>query len=332
MLWFIPFALKAVTAISVASGIKSGIEAMDDLDMAKYKSEQASRLSENAKKNMDAANELAMDRLEKLSFTKISILAGNMSDFIAGFERIKNFDVKETEGIDELKDFHELKQELVEIKEAALGVKDIALGGAASVALGSLAPKLVQSTMLHLVTRGGLSGAAASNHALALLGGGAKKIGGMGMAGGASVLKGLGIGSAVSLAGSIFASKARKKYNDAEAEYLQAEALNEHAENTCIVLGGITVRASQLNGVLQILNNYFTDSIKNMYDILDKSGDNFADYSVADKKSVCLCATLAKTIKSIIDTTLLNSDGELEQKSLESLTIGQAYIAQLEAM
>ena len=152
------------------------------------------------------------------------------------------------------------------------------------------------------------------------------------MAGGAAVLKGLNIGSAISLAGSIFASQAKKKYNDAEAEYLQAEAINEQAINTCIVLNSIMVRASQLCGVLQILNEFFIRGVNNMCDIINTSGEDYSKYSEPEKKSIYACVQLAIAIKAIIDTTLLNADGELEQQSMESLMRGQEYIAQLESM
>ena len=329
---FIPLIIGAISAASAAHGVKKSIDATHDLSAAKEKSNLASHLSETAKLNMKNANNRAMDRLEKLANTKILILGESMNDFVTNFEKIKNVNFKETEGINELKNFSEYKQELLEIKEATISVKDVAMGGAASVAIGSLVSKGTQAAVLHAVTKGGLAGAAASKHALALLGGGAKAAGGLGMAGGAAVLKGLNIGSAISLAGSIFASQAKKKYNDAESEYLQAEALNEQAINTCIVLNGIMVRASQLCGVLQILNEYFVCGVKNMCDIISSSGDDYSKYSDSEKKSIYACVQLAIAIKAIIDTTLLNADGELEQQSMESLMRGQEYIAQLEAM
>lgn len=329
---FIPLIIGAISAASAAHGVKKSIDATHDLSAAKEKSSLASQLSETAKLNMKNANSRAMDRLEKLANTKIDILAGSMNDFVVNFEKIKNVNFKETEGINELKNFSEYKQEILEIKEATISVKDVAMGGAASVAIGSLVSKGTQAAVLHAVTKGGLAGAAASKHALALLGGGAKAAGGLGMAGGAAVLKGLNIGSAISLAGSIFASQAKKKYNDAESEYLQAEALNEQAINTCIVLNGIMVRASQLCGVLQILNEFFVCGVNNMCNIINTSGEDYSKYSEPDKKSIYACVQLAIAIKAIIDTTLLNADGELEQQSMESLMRGQEYIAQLEAM
>lgn len=329
---FIPIIIGAISAASAAHGIKKGIDGANDLSLAKERRNQAALLSDTAKLNMENANRRAMDRLEKLADTKIHILAESMSDFVTNFERIKNVNFKETEGINELKNFAEHKQEVLEIKEATIAVKDLAMGGAASIAIGTLVSKGTQTAVLTAVTKGGLAGAAASKHALALLGGGAKAAGGLGMAGGAAVLKGLNIGSAISLAGSIFASQAKKKYNDAESEYLQAEALNEQAINTCIVLNGIMVRASQLCGILQILNQFFVCSVNNMCEIIARSGEDYSKYNNVDKKAIYACVQLAITIKAIIDTTLLNADGELEQQSLESLMRGQEYIAQLEAM
>ncbi len=329
---FIPLILGAISIASAAHGVKKGVDGANDLSTAKELKNQAEQLSDTAKQNMENANNRAMDRLEKFADTKIHILAESMSDFVTNFERIKNVNFKETEGINELKHFTEHKQEILEIKEAAIAAKDLAMGGAASIAIGSLVSKGTQAVVLRTVTHSGLAGAAASKHALALLGGGAKAAGGLGMAGGAAVLKGLNVGSVISLAGSIFASQAKKKFNDAESEYLRAQTLNEQVLSTCIVLNGIMVRASQLNGILQILNQFFVCAVNNMCDIINTSGEDYSKYSDEERKSIYACVQLAITIKAIIDTSLLNEEGELEEKSMESLMRGQEYIARLEAV
>ncbi|MBE7065906.1 MAG: hypothetical protein E7384_08870 [Ruminococcaceae bacterium] len=329
---FIPLLIGAVSAISAIHGVSQAIEGADDLSAAKVRKEQAELLSDAAKKNVEVANKRAMDRLEKFAETKLGILSGSMSDFVTNYERIKHINFTETEGIDELKNYSDCKQEILQIKEATVEAKDVVMSSAAAIGFGALVSKGTQSVILHAVTKGGLAGAAASKHTLALIGGGSLKAGGLGMAGGKALLKGLNVGSALSLAGMIFASQAKKKYNDAEAEYLQAEALNEQAINTCIVLDGIMVRASQLCGVLQILDQFFVQGIKNMCDVIDNIGDDYRMYSVDDRKVISACVSFAITIKSIIDTTLLNADGELEKKSMESLMRGQEYIAKLEAM
>jgi len=80
------------------------------------------------------------------------------------------------------------------------------------------------------------------------------------------------------------------------------------------------------------LDQFFVQGIKNMCDVIDNIGDDYRMYSVDDRKVISACVSFAITIKSIIDTTLLNADGELEKKSMESLMRGQEYIAKLEAM
>lgn len=328
----IPIILGGIAAASAAHGVKKGVDAAHDFSAAKERSAQASLLSESAQRNIKITSERAIDRLEKLANTKIDILVGSMTSFVTNFERIKNVNFQETEGINELKNFGEYKQELLEIKQTTMTVKEFAMGSAASIAGGALLSYGTKAAVLGAVTHGGLAGAAATNHTLALLGGGAKAIGGFGMAGGSVVLGGLIAGPALSLAGSIFASQAKTKLNNAESEYAQAEALNEQAINTCIVLNGIMVRASQLAGILKILNQFFTQSVQYMCNIIDTSGEDYNRYSVDQKKAIYACVQLALTIKAIIDTTLLNADGELEQQSFESLMRGQEYIAQLEAM
>lgn len=328
----IPLILGGIAAASAAHGVKKGIDAAHDFSAAKERSGEASMLSESAQINIKITSERAIDRLEKLAYTKIDVLSGNMTSFVTNFEKIKNVNFQETEGINELKRFGDYRQELLEIKDTTVSVKDLAMGSAASIGGGALLSYLTKTTVLGVVTHSGLAGAAATNHTLALLGGGAKAIGGFGMAGGTAVLGGLIAGPALSLAGSIFASQAKTKLNNAESELLQAQAYNEQAINTCIVLNGIMVRASQLNGILKILNEFFRKSIERMCEIIDSSGTDFSKFTVAQKKAIYACVQLALTIKAIIDTTLLNANGELEQESFESLMRGQEYIAQLESM
>lgn len=328
----IPILLGGVALASAFHGAKKGVDAVHDFSEAKERSNQASLLSESAQNNIKVASERAVDRLEKLANAKTEILIDSINSFVTNFEKIKNVNFQETEGIDELQDFDECKQELLEMKQTSITVKDVAMSSAASVAGGALLSYGTKAAVMGAVTKGGLAGAAATNHTLALLGGGAKAVGGLGMAGGSAVLGGLIVGPAIALAGSIFASQAKTKLNNAESEYAQAQAINEQAINTCIVLNGIMVRASQLTGILKILNGFFVQSIRKMCDIIDTSGVDFNKYSVDQKKSVYACVQLALTVKAIIDTTLLNADGELEQQSLESLMRGQEYIARLEAM
>lgn len=328
----IPIILGGIAAASAAHGVKKGYDAVQDFSAAKERSGEASFLSEAAQQNIKMTSERAIDRLQKLAYTKMDILSDSMTCFVTNFEKIKNVNFQETEGINELKKMGDYKQDLLEIKDTAVSFKEFAMGSAASIAGGALLSYGTKAAVFGAVTHGGLAGAAATNHTLALLGGGAKAVGGLGMAGGSAILGGLVAGPALSLAGSIFASQAKTKLNNAESEYLQAQAYNEQAINTCIVLDGIMARASQLSGVLKILNGFFKNGIAHMCDIIDSCGLDYNMYSGDQKKSIYACVQLALTVKAIIDTTLLNEDGELEQKSLDSLLRGQEYIAQLEAM
>ena len=332
MPFFIPFLISAISAASAAHGVKKGIDAKHDFDAAKETSSKASALTDAANKRMNTSNDNAMATLNRLAEIKVRISVGSMHDFVENYKRIKN--VKHTDAIsdEELKDYlSEFESMIPEIKSGSVEARDLAMSTATSVAMGSLISTGTKSLVLGAVTKGGLAGAAASNHALAVLGGGAKAAGGLGMAGGKMVLKGLGIGSAISLGGSLLASKAQTKLNEAQSEYEQAKVLDEYATNTCIILDTINDRATQFCGVLTILEHFFEESIQTMCGILDRHGVDFRAYSLQDQQAICATGTLAKTINTILKTTLLDDEGELNPGSEEDLLKGQQYAAQLEA-
>ena len=156
----IPIILGGIAAASAAHGVKKGVDAAHDFSAAKERSAQASLLSESAQRNIKITSERTVDRLEKLANTKIDILVGSMTSFVTNFERIKNVNFQETEGINELKNFSEYKQELLEIKQTTMTVKEFAMGSAASIAGGALLSYGTKAAVLGAVTHGGLAGAA----------------------------------------------------------------------------------------------------------------------------------------------------------------------------
>ena len=327
---FIPLILGAASLLSAGHGVKKGIEAHDDNKAAERINSKAETISENAKRKIEHASEVSMDRLGKLAVEKSIILFGSMNDFINDFVRIKNINFSESEGLNEISKLGDMKREFIELKESTASLSEAAKGGVAGAVGGYLLSSVVHASVLSAVTHGGLAGAAATNHALAILGGGAKAVGGLGMAGGSAVLGGLIAGPAIAIAGSVFASQARTRLNNAHSNLEEAEVFEKQAENTALVLGNVALRASQLTGVLKVLDTFFRSGVENLHSIIENSGEDYSKYTTEERKSVAACITLAKTIKSIIDNKVLNENGELEAASLECLEKGQNTVMLLE--
>ena len=159
--------------------------------------------------------------VEGLGRTKIEILSGSVNDFINNFKKIKNINLRETEGIKELKHLNMSQDDFSDLEASSFQASQVAVNGLSSVGAGALMAYGTYSAVGLLgvastgTAIGGLSGVAATNATLAWLGGGALSAGGFGIAGGMAVLGGLVAGPALAIGGSIFASKAKTALNDA---------------------------------------------------------------------------------------------------------------------
>lgn len=336
----IPFILGAAALGAAAFGVKKGMDAKDDMNEAKELIEEAKEMAKEAERRIERAREGASESIEDLGRTKLTILSRSMKNFVDNFSKIKNVNFKDSIGMEELKDFTPDGIDFSNLKKASFKASEIASGGLGSVAAGSL---LAAGTYGAVSTLGGslivastgtaiagLSGAAATNATLAWLGGGALSAGGFGMAGGMAVLGGLVAGPALAIGGAFMASKAKEALYDAEENYDKARAFNEQSKNIASELKAISKRANQIAEILERLDRYFARSNRAMNDVISEAGTNWKDYSVAQKKTVGACAQLAKTIKLILDTSLMGEDGKLTRESKAAVEMGKDAIYELE--
>ena len=67
--------------------------------------------------------------------------------------------------------------------------------------------------------------------------------------------------------------------------------------------------------LLARLDARFLPLVYRMEDILKAEGNDYSAYSTESKKAVAACASIAVTIKSVLDTRLLTDDGLLTPES-----------------
>ncbi len=56
-----------------------------------------------------------------------------------------------------------------------------------------------------------------------------------------------------------------------------------------------------------------------MEEIIEKEGIDYSLYSVEDKKTIASAASMAGTIKAVLDTPILNEEGDLTEESGNTL-------------
>lgn len=333
----IPIILGGASVVAAAHGVKKGVEAKDSMDAANYYAQSAKNIVKDAEKKIAQGKEKTTKEIEALGAQKITTLSGSVHEFVTTFEKIKNVQLEDSTGLDEIKHFNPQSPEFLELKKVSMEAKEVAINGIGAigggallaygtynVVMGGLGGLLVTATTGTALTS--LSGVAATNATLAWLGGGALSAGGLGMAGGMAVLGGLVVGPALALGGTLFAKKAEQAYYNAMSNYEEAKTFEEQATNICSVLKAIEKRAKQLRTLLVDLDKVFVNLNAVMSYVVNKNGTDWNDYQEADKRQVYKCVQVAQVVKMVLDTSLLTEDGNLQEESQKSLDTGMKFL------
>ncbi|MBQ9180376.1 MAG: hypothetical protein IJ598_00395 [Ruminococcus sp.] len=307
----------ATGAVGLGAGTKAGFD--------QYHAQQ---LNENTDERMkEAANRLNVYRqqcehsLENLGEEKLFVLNGNISAFLDTFTQIKNVDFQESNGLRELNKLAVDKkefQELGEMRNFAATVSSGLTAGVVGGALAAFGAYSAASTFAAASTGtaiASLSGAAASNATLAFFGGGSLAAGGLGMAGGAAVLGGLVAGPALMIMGIIIGAKAGKNLEDAKANAAEATVYCEQMEAGVEQCIAIRRRTDMFYSLLAILDSRFLPLIHKMQEIVSTEGYDYSKYSIESKKAIASAASMAVSVKAVLDTALLTEDGSLTEQS-----------------
>lgn len=320
----VPFIIGAVAAAAAATGAKKSVDATDNMNKAKNLNKKASLIAKSAEKNIEKRKNRVNTSIENLGKKKIEILTTTIIDFIENFEKIKDIELLNGEGIGELKNLKFDNDNVLELKTASLEAKKIASNGIAAIGSGALLAygtySAVMSGAIGAVASTGtaigtLGGVAATNATLAWLGGGSLAAGGFGMAGGMVVLGGLVAGPALAVGGSLLASQAKKALNNAYSNVSEAEIFAKQSEGICIELDKISLRANEMKSILDRLNFRLISSINDLKIIIEMEGTNYNLYKDISKKKIYKLVQIVQIIKIILDTPLLDDDGKLTYQS-----------------
>jgi len=314
----LPFILGGLALAAAGYGVKKGVDAKDDFDTAERYNRRAERIYDDAKDKLENKKEETDLELQNLGRLKVYVYENSLKDFSEIFSKIKNIDFEDNLEIGTLNSVDE--QDVLDIQNTVLKMEEVLGGGIAALGSGALAGfgALGGVGMLASASTGtaiaNLSGAAATNATLAWLGGGALSAGGFGMAGGMAVLGGIVAGPVLAVGGMMMASKAEEAKHTAYSNYDKAEAAAEQMDSACIVLDGIYRRVQEFIRILEPINETLENYIDELEEIVDASND-WRTYSQEDKETVMITASIAKTVKNICDTPIIDENGEVTRKS-----------------
>ena len=317
----IPFLFIAAgvgTALfGVGKGVKAGVnqkEASDTNRTSNDKVEHAKERANESRKNCGNA----IDRLGK---RKVAILDGSIKDFIKEFDKLNHVELSESCGLNELQKLVLDKKSFSDLRELQ-GVASSLAGGLASGAMaGALTAFGAYGVAGALATAStgtaiaSLSGAAATNATLAFFGGGSLAAGGLGMAGGTAVLGGLVAGPALAVLGVIMDAKASKNLEAAYSNLAKANEFEEEMKTAVDLCNGIRRRSAMFNRFLIRIQTFFDPLVYEMSEIINQRGTDFRKFSDDEKKVVASAMSMAGAIKAVLDTPILDEDGNLTRES-----------------
>ena len=230
-IFLIPVALKVAAVAAGAAGVGTAAHGAKKMKDANDTMKAAQSLHERNIARFEKENETTTKDMDKLGKLELEIL-NSFKEFSDVFEQIKNrptFETYSKNGISLPKYDGE------EIKKVSIGA-GVLLGGLGGAGLGAAggfaAAGATTAAVMALGTAStgtaiaSLSGVAATNATLALLGGGALAVGGGGMAAGAAALGAATLGIGLLVGGIIFSftgGKLSEKADEAWAQVKQAE-------------------------------------------------------------------------------------------------------------
>lgn len=317
----IPLIFIAVGATTGALGVEKSIKAGVDQNAAKKMNNKADVIVKEATEKINICRKNCGNEIDNLGKRKIQILDESIKPFVTEFEKINHVELTESTGLDELQKFVLDKKSFTELKKLqsmatsmAGGIASGAMAGALTAfgAYGAVGAFATASTGTAITS---LSGVAATNATLAFFGGGSLAAGGLGMAGGTVILGGLVAGPALAVIGFVVGSKASANLNKAYSNLAKAKEFKEEMNIVSLACIGIRKRAAMFNRFLLSLNSVFEPLIYKMRRVILINGTDYRTYSYDDKKVVAEAMAIAGAIKTVLDTPILDEDGNLTEKS-----------------
>ncbi|MBP2850145.1 hypothetical protein [Dickeya oryzae] len=336
----IPIIIGTVAAAAGIYGIVKGVGGAKDHSNAKDINESAQSMIDEIGAQIESSREATNKTIEDYGQRKLRAFNGVINEFIVTFSRLQNVELTHSSELEKLNasDFahttlSDLKQNYQMLKEAGLGL-GAGMGSGAALAFGAYNGTMLLATASTGTAISSLTGVAATNATLAWLGGGSLATGGFGMAGGMMVLGGIVAGPALAIFGHILGNKGEEALNNALSNLEQAKSA--HAEGVLIVgkLQTIETITSLANKAFSLISARLRGAVHDMKHALDSYGENYRNFPQESKDAVYMAANYAKLLKIMIDTPILDQEGNLvlstERRIIDIATVAEGKKAKLD--
>ena len=313
----IPLVVAGAAAASAAVAGKKGYDSYQNMKETKELAEELESKYKKAYKNFETSRDETNNTFENYGLLKLEILDGTMKEFVVNFKQIKHINFKGEAVTDNFVTNSEIEEFVLNIEKQVVKAGQVMTAGIASLAGGGLAAMgAVGATTTFAAASTGtaiatLSGIAAQNATLAFLGGGSLAAGGLGVAGGTLVLGGIALAPALAIGSLIFASSTEKKLEEMYAKKAEVNTEVQKLKSATDVMAQITRTTKSMQELAQSTNELFKTNIRKMVQIINVKGNDFRNYSTEEQAVIHNNYKLAVIMKNILNTTILNEQGEL---------------------
>lgn len=313
----IPIILGVIVGGAALYGAVKGVKGAIDHSDATDINQDAHSMVNVANRKVDEQREITNAALKDYGERKLRAFNGVIADFIDTFGRLKNVDTIHTPELDKLNlgDFSTVsldrsRSDYELLKSSGLGL-GAGMGGGAALAFGAYNGTMLLATASTGTAISTLSGAAATNATLAWLGGGSLAAGGGGMALGSMVLGGIVAGPALAIFGHIVGNKGEEALNSARSNLEQAKTIRDEAKLMVGKLDAIEKLSTFANNTFSTTSTHLRHAVYDLKKIIDVEGENYQAFSSESRETVFRSVKFAQLIKAMIDTPILDQDGNL---------------------
>ena len=301
-----------------AMRVVTGMQAVEDRKKSIKTREEADLLKAEIEETNEALRDDLNDTLEAFGKYRLEALSATVGKFLYCLELMnQRAKGKEYEFLSEIDIMTEEIKEMESVDmKASDALRTLAVGGgfAAVGALGT--PVLLKTAFVSVYGHvAGVYGAAATNHFLAWLGGGAIASGGGGMAAGTVALATIATTAAVGLAviavGTLASRFYAKKNTEAEAYLADVKVWAEQVQASWAVLAGVKNRIIELHN----LTTRLREKAETQMNGLEELAPNFDPNNEAHVKLFQQCAIMAKSMSELAQTPILDADGNISEQS-----------------
>ena len=336
----IPIIIGAVAVATGIYGIAKGVSGAKDHSNAKDLNENAQNMVDDTSAQINSSRDVTNKIIKDYGQRKLRAFNGVINEFIVTYGRLKNVELTSSAELEKLNagDFTTttltgLQQNYKMLKDAGLGL-GAGMGSGAALAFGAYNGTMLLATASTGTAISSLSGVAATNATLAWLGGGSLATGGFGMAGGMMVLGGIVAGPALAIFGHILGNKGEEALNYARSNMEQAKTIRAQGQLMVDKLRAIEKVTSLANNAFSFTSGRLRRTVHDIKEALESYGENFRDFPQESKEAVFMSVKFAQLLKAMIDTPILDQDGNLvlstERRIVDIAAVAEGKKAKLD--